>query len=517
LSSSAGPAEAFDAVVVGAGACGTYAAMDLTRHGLRVALLDAGPNLPFPAVVPPDPGAPLASERQPVQAHCYAHGERTAHLFVDDLDNPYTFPPDKPFDWIRGRQVGGRLHTWGRMCLRMSDGELKAASRDGIGEDWPIGYADLAPYYDRVETDLGVCGAPEGLPQVPDGSFVSPPHLSSGERRFKAAVEAAWPTRRVIGARIALASPGAALAAAQASGRLTLLPDAVASEVTSGADGRAEGVVYVEREGGARRTVRGRLVFLCASAIESTRLLLHSESRSHPNGLGNSSGLVGRYLMDHTYGIGLRGVAPQRVEPSGSSTLYGCAIPGFRNITEPVPGFARSYGVELQVHTPEAGLVGRLRARRRQLPGAFWMSCFGEVLPRYENRVTLDRARTDAWGIPVAHVECAYGENERAMAADQVACLTEMATAAGLEIEETFAALGNPGLSVHEMGTARMGADAAESVLNGYAQSWDVPNLYVTDGASFVSGGFQNPTLTMLAITARACEHAVEQLRTGAL
>lgn len=517
MSVSPGSVQVFDAVVVGAGACGTYAARELTERGLSVALLEAGPNLPFPEIVPPPPGEPLASERQPVQARCYAFGGQTAHLFVDDVDNPYTYPPEKPFDWIRGRQVGGRLHTWGRMCLRMSDLELKAASRDGIGVDWPIGYADLAPYYDRVETRLRVCGAPEGLPQVPDGSFFTPPHLSSGERRFKAAVEARWPTRRVIGARIALAPPGEMLATAQASGRLTLLPDAVASEVSSGAGGRAEGVIYVERESGVRREVRGRLVFLCASAIESTRLLLHSESRLHPNGLGNSSGLVGRYLMDHTYGIGLRGIAPQRVEAPGSSTLYGCAIPGFRNVTEPASGFARSYGVELQVHTPEAGWLGRLRARRDRLPGAFWMSSFGEVLPRYENRVTLNRDRTDAWGVPVAHVECAYGENERAMAADQVACLTEMATAAGFDIEETFTELGNPGLSVHEMGTARMGADPTESVLNGYAQSWDVPNLFVTDGACFVSGGFQNPTLTMLAITARACERAVDQLRNGAL
>ena len=524
-------AETFDAIVVGSGATGGCAAKELTEKGLRVALLEAGPVVPFagseieppiggtmlqPASsAPPDAGP--AADRQEVQARCYAYGSKTAHLFVDDVDNPYSYPEDKPFDWIRSRVVGGRLHRWGRMCLRMSDWELKAASRDGIGVDWPISYADLEPYYDRVEAYMRVCGTPEGLPQLPDGPFTETPHLSVGELAFKRAVEDRWSTRRVTGARIALAPPDALLAAATKTGRLTLRPDSVVSHVLMGAGGRARGVRYLERTTGQERELEGRVVVLCASTIESTRVLLNSASADHPQGLGNSSGTLGHYLMDHTYGIGIEGVAMQRVHAPGSSTLYGCAIPSFRNVTENDVDFAREYGIELQVHTPIAGRLGRLRAGRRELPGQFWMSSFGEVLPRFENRVTLDGERTDAWGVPVARIECSYGENEERMAADQLDRMREMAEAAGFTIEKERGELAPPGLSIHEMGTARMGSDPEGSVLNGYAQSWDVANLFVTDGSCFVSSAFQNPTLTMMAITARACDYAAELLRTGEL
>jgi choline dehydrogenase-like flavoprotein len=523
-------AEPFDAIVVGSGATGGCAAKELTEAGLRVALLEAGPEVPFAASgdgrnaggrsggQAPDPAPPdaaPAADRQQIQARCYAYDERTAHLFADDVDSPYSHPDDKPFEWIRNRAVGGRLHTWGRMCLRMSDWELKAASRDGIGADWPISYADLAPYYDRVEAYMRVCGTPEGLPQLPDGPFAESPHLSAGELAFKAAVEDHWGTRRVTGARIALAPTDAMLAAAAGTGRLTLLADSIAARVLIGAEGKARGVAYIDRLGGEEREVGGRLVVLCASTIESTRLLLNSATAEHPQGLANSSGVLGHYLMDHTYGVGIEGVLPQRVHEPGRSTLYGCAIPSFRNVTENDVDFAREYGIELQVHTPVASRLGRLRAGRRELPGQFWMSSFGEVLPRFENRVTLDAARTDAWGIPIPYIECSYGENEERMAADQLRCMEEMAAAAGLLVEKTDPDLAPPGLSIHEIGTARMGVDPGSSVLNGFAQSWDVENLFVTDGSCFVSGGYQNPTLTMMAITARACDYAVARLRNG--
>jgi choline dehydrogenase-like flavoprotein len=523
-------AEPFDAIVVGSGATGGCAAKELTEQGLRVALLEAGPEVPFAtpgdernaggrsdgqthAAAPPDAGP--AADRQEIQARCYAFDERTAHLFADDVDSPYSYPDDKPFEWIRNRVVGGRLHTWGRMCLRMSDWELKAASRDGIGEDWPISYADLAPYYDRVEAYMRVCGTPEGLPQLPDGPFAQSPHLSAGERALKAAVEDRWDTRRVTGARIALAPPDAMLTAARGTGRLTLLADSVAARVLVGAEGKARGVAYVDRLSGEEREVEGGLVVLCASTIESTRLLLNSATEDHPRGLGNASGALGHYLMDHTYGIGIEGVLPQRVREPGNSTLYGCAIPSFRNVTESEVDFARGYGIELQVHTPIAGRLGRLRAGRRELPGQFWMSSFGEVLPRFENRVAIDDSRSDAWGIPVPFIECAYGENEQRMVADQLRCMEEIAEAGGLVVEKSNSEPAPPGLSIHEIGTARMGNDPGSSVLNGYAQSWEIANLFVTDGSCFVSGGYQNPTLTMMAITARACDYAVEQLRNG--
>ncbi len=511
--------ERTDAIVVGSGACGGWAAKELTEAGLRVALLEAGPSLPFdeslretaePSELPPPP-------RQQVQAHCYAFNERTRHLFVDDVENPYSHPEGMPFEWIRSRQVGGRLHLWGRMCLRMSDYDFKAASRDGVGEDWPISYADLAPFYDRVERFLQVCGTPEGLPQLPDGPFSGAPQLSAGERHFKAAVEARWPERRVTGGRIALAPSDATLAAAASTGRLSLHPDSVVSRVLSRGGERADGVAYVERESGRERELEGRLVFLCASAIESTRVLLNSTGEAHPAGMANSSGALGRYLMDHTYGIGLDGTLSQRTQAPGRRTAFGCLVPRFRNVGADARDFVRGYGVELQVYTPIAGALGRLRARGRHSGGFFWMRSFGEALPRFENRVSLDPEQTDAWGIPAARIACAYGENERRMAEDQRRALGEMAAAAGFEVDVSCSELSPPGLSVHEMGTARMGADPETSVLNSHNQAWDVPNLFVTDGASFTSGGSQNPTLTMMALTARACDYAVAQVKRGAL
>jgi choline dehydrogenase-like flavoprotein len=510
-------AEIFDAIVVGSGATGGWAAKELTEGGLKVALLEAGPKLSFGDQVPlpPAPGEP---ERQPVQALCDAFNDGTARLFVDDLENPYSHPEGEPFNWIRGRQVGGRLHLWTRMCLRMSDHELKAASRDGVGEDWPISYSDLAPYYDRVERFMNVCGTAEGLPQMPDGPFAEPSPLSTEEREFKAAVEGRWQERHVTGARIALAPGDAMLAAATKTGRLTLRPDSIASRILSGDEGTARGVAYVDRLSGEERAVSGRVVVLCASTIESTRLLLNSATSEHPRGLANSSGVLGHYLMDHTYGIGLDGSLVRQSGSPAEETFHGCVMPSFRNVDgDDDVDFIRGYGIELQALKPAAGRLGRLRALGRRSAALFWMRAFGEVLPRFENQVSVDPARPDAWGIPSAHIACRYGENEQTMAVDQHRALLEMAEAAGIEVGRTYADLAPPGLSVHEIGTARMGADPGSSVLNRHNQSWDVKNLFLTDGACFTSGGFQNPTLTMMALTVRACDYIVEQLKQGEL
>jgi choline dehydrogenase-like flavoprotein len=504
--------DSYDAIVVGSGATGGWAAKELTEGGLRVALLEAGPMLSFDAEAPDsavvDPG------RQSIQSLCYAFNNQTSHLFVDDVENPYSFPEEEPFNWIRSRQVGGRLHVWGRMSLRMSDFEFKAASRDGIGEDWPISYADLAPYYDRVEQYLKVCGTPERLPQLPDGDFLEPPPLSTGEQGFKSAVERQWSTRNVTSARMVQGPPDITLVAAMRTGRLTLYPNSVASQIVmDGRTDRARSVAFVDRVTRQEGELDARVIVLCASTIESTRLLLNSATPDHPGGLANSSGALGHYLMDHTYGIGIDGIAPQRSRNTGDRMSYGCVIPAFRNITEPEVEFVRGYGVELQVSPPVGGRLRRLRSLGRPWGGWFWMRTFGEVLPRFENHVSVDPVRTDAWGIPAAHIVCRYGENELRMAADQLHCLQEMAEVAGFHIIETRSNLAPPGLSIHEMGTARMGSDPDISVLNPHNQSWDVRNLFVTDGACFTSSGFQNPTLTMMAITVRACDHVVEKLR----
>ena len=502
----------FDAIVVGSGATGGLAAKQLTAGGLRVALLEAGgPASESDARLDPDE----AAERQRIQSRCFAYEPEASHLFVDDVDNPYSCPDDVPFNWIRGRQLCGRLHTWARASVRMSDYQLKAASRDGRGEDWPISYADLAPHYDLVERHLEVTGRRAGLPQLPDGQFLAPPPRSTAEQRLTAAVEAAWPTRAVTTARLAGAPVSAALEAAAGSGRLTLLSNSIVRRVLTGNDGsEARGVAYVDRHSGSEHEVEARLVLLCASTIESTRILLNSASSEHPAGLGNSSGVLGRFLMDHTFGISVEGVVPRAV--GGEEGLQGdCVTPAFRNITEPDVEFLRGYSVQTHFRPAERRRFHRLRRLVRLGQTRFFMQSFGEVLPRFENRVTLEPGAVDAWGIPTVRIECRYGENERQMAADQLRCSLAIAAAAGFEVDGTSADLLPPGSSVHELGTARMGADPASSVLNRHNQCWDVPNLFVTDGAAFTSSGFQNPTLTMMALTSRACDFALARLRDG--
>lgn len=511
----------FDAVIVGAGAAGMWAAKELTERGLTVALLDAGPAVPIGEGSPGWEGAGKprgAVDRHPIQSQCYAFNEGTADLFVDDLDNPYTFPPEKPFAWIRSRQVGGRLHLWGKTSLRFSDHELKAASRDGVGIDWPLSHAELAPYYAKVERALRICGTNDGLPQLPDGDLAPPPQFTPGERRFKAAVEARWPTRPVTAMRTVQAREDTPLAEAQASGLLTVVPDAVVRRVLlEPGGGRARGVEYVERESRREREVEGAVVLLCASALESTRLLLNSADADHPAGLGNSSGVLGRYLMDHTYGIGFDGLAPRRGERAESNRSFGCLVPGFRNFGETEVDYLRSFEIEMQVMPQEGGLRRRLVNRGRLPEPTFWMRAFGEVLPSSENRVSIDPEVTDAWGIPALHVECAYGENEERMVADAVACMREMVEEAGLVVEAAYEEPSPPGLSTHEMGTARMGDDPETSVLDPRNRCWEVDNLYLTDGACFPTSGYQNPTLTIMALTVRACEDIAVRFSEGEL
>ncbi|HKZ12767.1 MAG TPA: GMC family oxidoreductase [Solirubrobacterales bacterium] len=477
-----------DVIVVGAGAAGGWAAKELSERGLVVTVLDAGPLDPTPD------GTGLS--RRPIQSHCYACTEADAHLFVDDLDNPYEVAPGTSFSWLRGRQVGGRLLTWGLTSPRMEDDEFKAASVDGVGEDWPISAADLAPAYARVEEFLDVRRAP----------------LNEPERRLAEVVEARWPTRRVEASPKACREPLRPLEAALATGRVTLRAETIAERLLVGAGGdRVTGVAMVDRRTGTRDELQARAVVLCASALESTRLLLNWAGDHHPDGLANSSGALGRYLMDHTSGVYFEGRVPHGAESTAASPSEGGILAGFRNVTESVDGFHRGYEVEFQA-LPGAPRRRRLRRDTRE---TFWMSAFGEMLPDPENRVEIDPARTDAWGIPTLRIDARHSENERAMARDQVATLREMLDAAGFEITGAQTELAPLGMAAHEMGTARMGADPATSVLNPWNQTWDVPNLLVTDAASFTSSGYRNPTLTIMALTVRACTHLADLLEGG--
>jgi len=558
--------EIYDAIVVGSGATGGWAAKELTEKGMRVLVLEAGrqldPMKDFTEHAWPydlkyrgtQPNTTVYGKRQPIQSRCYACDEYGQQFFVDDIDNPYTTPEGKPFDWIRGRQVGGRTITWGRQSYRLSDYDLKARTHDGFGEDWPISYAELAPYYDRVEEFVGISGSLESLPQLPDGKFLPPMKLTCGEWLLKRAIEKRWKDRRLTIGRAAIlterhngraachycghcdrgcttfsyfSSPGSTLPAAAKTGRFTLRPNSVASHVIVDTNtGKAKGVACIDQNTRQAFEVFGKVVVLCASTIESTRLLFNSATRQHPNGLGNSSGVLGHYLVDHTYSISIGGLVP-----SVSNIPYnyddgranGFYIPRFRNLTDKQSKYIRGYGIQGSVRRgmlpanirsiPGFGSEFKALVRDPKGPAPFAMGAFGEMLARFENSVTIDKDKKDAWGIPVVKISCGHSDNEREMARDQLESLKEMAHEAGFEVLRENARLGTPGLCIHELGTARMGNDPKTSVLNKFNQSHEVKNLFVTDGAAFVSSGCQNPTLTMMALTARACDYIIERYK----
>jgi choline dehydrogenase-like flavoprotein len=559
----------YDAIVVGSGATGGWAAKALTERGMTVLVLEAGRQLDpqkdfrehqFPyelkyrGVVSGERYAP----RQPIQSRCYAANEYGHHLFVDDIDNPYTTPEDKPFWWIRGRHVGGRSITWGRQSYRLSDYDFKAAERDGYGDPWPFSYKELEPYYDQVENFVGISGSYENLPQLPDSKFLPPMAMTCGERILKKSVESKFSKRNVIIGRVAIltkphqgraachycghcdrgcsthsyySSPGSTLPAAAKTGRMTLRPNAVVREIIVDTDtGKASGVRVVNQITKRDYEEYAKVVVLCASTLESTRILLNSKSRQHPDGLGNSSGVLGRYLMDHMYSISAGGVVPTLNGTEydfSDGRANGIYVPRFRNIWDKHPNFIRGYGMQggcsqgysfsHAKQTPGFGaeLKQLVRENPREIP--FWLGAWCEMLPRKENGVRIDPEKVDAWGIPALRIECAHGDNERAMAKDALETIKEMVDAAGFYTQYTSATPAPPGFCIHEVGTARMGADPKTSVLNKWNQSWDVKNLFVTDGACFVSQGCQNPTLTMMAITARACDYIANEFKGGNL
>nr|WP_211194483.1 GMC family oxidoreductase [Pyxidicoccus fallax] len=438
-------------------------------------------------------------ERQKIQSTTFAWPFHP-HAFVDDVDNPYTTPDGQPFTWIRARQVGGRtsVKAHGRQFYRLSDFDFKAGSRDGQGPDWPLTLAELAPHYETVERWMGVRGNTDGLSTLPDSVFAESIPLTPAEQRLKERVERRWPERRVVARRTANAP--VTIPAALKTGRLTLRTNAVVDRVLHDAKtGRATGVHYIDAETGKTYEAHGRIIVLAAGTIETARLLLHSRSEAFPDGLANSSGQVGRNLMDHTYLLGIEAKMnlPADQQRAEQSWAY---IPQFRNVTTKEPGFSRGYGVQVFTFGDSCHFVP-----------------FGEMVPRAENRVTLNATVKDRWGIPAAHIDCKHSDNERKLVEDSVAQCQEMMKEAGFTVEKVNDTMSTPGMAIHEVGTARMGTDPKTSVLNKHNQSWDVPNLFITDGSCFPSQGAQNPTLTMMAITVRACAYMVGELKAGRL
>ncbi|MGA1983707.1 MAG: GMC family oxidoreductase [Acidobacteriaceae bacterium] len=548
----------FDALVIGSGAAGSFAAKELTQRGLDVLLLEAGPNITEDDFkVPAHPrqkGINLKARAiavlrgQYIQARIGFFGEQFKHLFVNDWKNPYTTPPEDFYLWIRGRQLGGRLHLYGRVLLRMTDYDFKAASRDGFGEDWPISYADIAPYYDQVEEFLGLYGTEDKVRNLPDGKYLYPPKLTALEQAFKAKVEANWPDRSVISWRYAapnLKRVPLPILAAKETGRLTIRTDAIVKRITVDAvSGKATGAEFIDRLTKKTETVSANVVVLCASTIESVRLLLNSASPRHPNGLANSSGLLGRYFMDQcpsqVYGTvpGTRGwelddSAPPDPFYAPSGGVY---IPRFQNLDNAThPKFARGFAFQ--------GAIGRGFVPEDS-PAIFGIMGFGETLPYFDNCITLNPRRKDAWGIPVPHIKCSFSQNERLLLREQVRAIQEMVDYCGYKVifsgstfgleneknafpdadwlsrfmfRKSFKKSLAVGAAIHECSGARMGNDPAKSVLNSYNQSWDVKNLFVTDGSCFVSSGTVGPALTIMALTVRACEYIANEYKTNGL
>jgi choline dehydrogenase-like flavoprotein len=561
----------FDAIVIGSGMSGGIAAKELTERGLKTLVLERGRKLEHGSsytdwMQPWDiPNANMVPEEEvardySIQSLCYAFNETTKQYWVKDSEHPYTFPEDKPFHWIRGYHLGGRSIMWGRQSYRLSPMDFEANAKDGHGTDWPIRYDDLAPWYDHVEKFIGVSGSNEGLPQLPDGQFLPAFGLNDAEKLFKEKIEAKFPGRKVIPGRTANLSKAqphhealgrnscqnrsicergctygayhsslsSSLPAAEKTGNLTIVTDAIVDSIVyDPKTGKATGVRVIDANTRKRTVYEAKVIFCNASSIGTAQILLNSKSEAMPAGLANGSDMVGRNLMDHIYALTTAGLFP-----AGPNTYYhgrrptGVYIPRFRNVTEEGADFVRGYGYQGGVsrmgwRNAALGIPGigaGLKERTRKLgPWLVFMSGFGEMLPHPDNRVTLNKTRTDKWGIPVVHIDCELRENEQKMAKAIAADGKAMVQAAGGIVMASATKPGSPGLGIHEMGTARMGRDPKTSVLNQYNQAHEVKNLFVTDGSAMASSGCQNPSLTYMALSARAAHHAVEFLKAGTI
>ena len=550
----------FDAIVVGSGISGGWAAKELTEKGLNVLLLERGKNVEHvkdyvnatkgPWEYPHRGGRTKAMEEAyPVLSRDYPLNEKNLDWWASDRDSPYT--EIKRFDWYRGYQVGGRSLMWGRQSYRHGDIDFEANAKEGVAVDWPIRYRDIAPWYDYVERFAGISGSRDGLPQLPDGQFQPPIALNCAEEAVAQRLKGHFNgRRRIIHARVANLTqplPGRApcqyrnacwlgcpygayfstqsstLPAAMATGRLTLKPFAIASEVIYDKDRkRATGVRVVDAVSEQTTDYTAPVIFLCASALNSTWLLMRSATDVWPGGLGSSSGELGHNLMDHHFRLGASG----RLEGFDDKYYYGRRptgfyIPRYRNLFGDKREYLRGFGYQGSASrdgwsraVAELGVGGEFKDRMAE-PGNWTIgaTAFGEMLPYHHNRVTLDPNKKDKWGLPVLAIDCAIGENERLMRRDMTADMAEMLEAAGVKEVHTFESDYAPGMGIHEMGTARMGRDPKTSVLNANNQVWDAPNVFVTDGACMTSAAAVNPSLTYMALTARAADFAVNELK----
>ena len=556
----------FDAIVIGSGISGGFAAMELCNRGYKTLVLERGPMVkhgeyPTANLDPwqlPNQNRVTAEEIardyfKQNRLNWWVH-EDNKHWINKDSDYPYD--EIERFDWIRGHHVGGRSIMWGRHCYRWSDIDFEANAREGIGIDWPIRYADIAPWYDYVEKFIGVSGQAEGLKQVPDGQFLPPFELNCAETHFRESVAAMYPDRVVTPGRVAnlseynpdvhkgyrsqcvsrdrcwrgcpygayFSSLSVTLAVASGTGNLTLRADSIVAEIIFDGE-KATGVRIRDAQSGEELEYFARIIFCNASTVGTTAILLNSVSDRFPDGMGNDSGELGHNLMDHHYGMGASAEIP-----GFEDTYYkgrkpvGFYIPRFRNIdessrrTDYLRGFGYQGGAQRGANATD-GKIGVELKKELFMPGPYniRMTCFGEMLPYHDNRMFLDPEKKDKNGMPIIVFDAKLRENEMAMRQDGVTCAEEMLEAAGCKNITSYNAVTAPGACIHEMGTARMGRDPGTSVLNKWNQLHAVPNVFVTDGACMTSSGTQNPSITYMALTARAVDYAHKQINSNQL
>jgi choline dehydrogenase-like flavoprotein len=549
----------YDAIVIGSGITGGWAAKEFCEKGLRTLVLERGRSVEhikdYPTAMAeswelPHRGqlTPEFRRENPILMQCNGVNGANQHFFSKDREHPYL--QKKPFTWIKAYQVGGKSLVWGRWTQRWSDLDFEANAREGIAVDWPIRYADLAPWYSYVEKFVGISGNRDGLPQIPDGEFLPPMELNALDSHMKRSIEARFPRRNLVISRTAnlskpfegrgvcmyrdrcsrgcpfggyFSSNSATLPAAAATGNLTIYPDAVAhSIIYDERTGRATGVRVIDAHTKEVTEFHARIISVNAGTINTTLLLLNSTSPRFPNGLGNDSGQLGHNLMSHNYRANLS------ASHDGFRDMYyfgrrptGTLIPRFRNMGDDRQAdFLRGYSFavftsrsqgDLGAGDPPIGAVFKEKSAEVG-PWNLYMVSMAEHLPYFGNQITLSRDRTDAWGMPMLVMDAEFRENEDRMTRDMLATAAEMAEASGFRDIRTSDNHEPVGLSIHEMGTARMGRDPKTSVLNAFNQMHAVKNVFVSDGACMTSSGWQNPSITYMAITARAADHAVGEL-----
>jgi len=556
-------AKTYDVIVVGSGASGGWAAKVLAEGGADVLVLDCGRpqtdanftehvpvfHLKYRNVKFREKVSPIIRQTRPIQGQCYACTEWNYQWFANDRDEPYTTAPNMPYSYFgRLRVIGGRTNVWGRQCYRLSDLDFKAASHDGFGEDWPIGYNDVAPYYDRVERYVGITGMREAQDVLPDGQYLPPMGMTCSEwqmrevakKRFgrtltlgrsanltkslngRAACHYCGPCERGCITHSYFNSAFTTLKHALATGKCELIPNAMAYKVLmDGTRNRANGILFIDRVTKQPKEVRGRVVVLAASALESTRILLNSATREYPNGLANSSGVLGHYYTDSLKGGGAEATVPDPISKfsiDGPHRPNGIYVMRFRNLPGGAKqkGFLRGYGFQggsgIGFDAAAPGFGEAYKAAAKKPVESFRFLGYGEALPRFENYVELDPQVKDIFGIPVLRMHVAWGDNERNLVKDAGEQAAEMLEAAGMKNIRVHTDVHLPGDANHDVGTARMGNDPKKSVLTPFQQTHDVKNLFVMDGSCFNSPGCQNPTLTIMALAVRSCEYLQDQV-----